>query len=279
MIKIGSYNRLTVDRRSDFGLYLTDGTDSVLLPRKFVPEGLEPGDVLRVFVSTDSEDRPVATTQKPKGVVGEFVALKATAVMGMGAFMDWGLDKDLLVPASEQHRRLEEGRFYGVAIRLDEETQRVYGSTKLSKFLTGDPSRLEIGQEVDLFVADLAQDGIRVVIDGLYFGTIFADEIFERLRVGDIRRGYIKRVREDGGIAVSLSPQGQKGVDSTGQIILDRLKRSGGFLPLGDNSPPEEIRREFGISKGVFKKAIGGLMKAGKLEITFHGIRLLDDKL
>jgi predicted RNA-binding protein (virulence factor B family) len=274
MIQIGAYNRLEVARLTDHGMFLTDGEQDVLLPRKFVPEGVGEGESLRVFVSTDSEDRPVATTQRPKGVVGEFVALRAKQATHVGAFMDWGLDKDLLVPFAEQSRPIEEGQTYVVRILLDERTNRVIGSTRLGRFLQGDRSNLDEGQEVSLLIADVGPDGARAVIDSAYFGMVFPDEMHVRLRLGDSRRGYIKRIREDGGIALSLSPMGYQGALDESPRILERLRREGGFLPYGDKSSPEDIRREFGISKGTFKKAVGNLMKQGKIEQSQYGIRL-----
>lgn len=274
MIRIGEYNRLRAARRTDFGLYLTDGEQEVLLPRRFVPEEFELGESLRVFVTTDSEDRPVATTQRPLGVVGEFAGLTVKQVTGVGAFMDWGLDKDLLVPFAEQHRKLEEGVRYLVRIARDERTNRVYGSTRLGKFLQNDPSLLREGMEVPVVIGEPGPVGTRVVIDNAFFGMIFPDEIHERLKVGERRVGYIKRIREDGGIAISLTRQGFHAAVEEGDSILDKLRNAKGFLPYGDRSAPDDIRREFGMSKATFKKAIGALMKAGHIDIEEHGIRL-----
>jgi len=276
MIQIGGYNRLRVARHSDFGVYLTDGTEDVLLPRKFVPPGTELGHELRVFVTTDSEDRPVATTQRPVAVVGEFGIMRTKAVSEHGAFMDWGLDKDLLVPFGEQLRRMEEGNLCVVRVLLDERTRRVVGSTRVAKFLKGDAHELEIGQAVTALIFDDSPEAVRCVLDGKFYGSIFPDEIHERLQVGTERQAYIKRIREDGGIALSLLPQGFKGAVDAGPKIVAQLKKAGGFLPFSDQSPPEAIRKEFGLSKGTFKKAIGHLFKSGQIEITFHGIRLLD---
>jgi uncharacterized protein len=274
MIQIGAYHRLKVARLTEFGAYLTDGTDDVLLPRRYTPQGIEPGDEMRVFVTTDSEDRPVATTKRPKGVAGDFAVLRATAITPVGAFMDWGLDKDLLVPFGEQHRRLDEGRKYVVRIVFDEKSNRLFGSTKVAQFLKGDSAELSTGQKVNVLVTDSGPEGARVVIDGKYFGMIFPDEMPGRMEVGDEHPGYIKRIREDGGVAVSLSPGGYQGALDERPKIVERLRRAGGFLPFTDRSTPEEIRREFGLSKGTFKKIVGMLYKSGEIEITFHGIRL-----
>lgn len=268
-------NRLTVVRDSPHGLFLSDGESDVLLPRKHVPEGASVGDELDVFVLTDSEDRPLATTQVPKGMVGDVVALRAKQVGRVGAFMDWGLDKDLLVPFSEQHRRMGVGVTYVVMIRLDEATQRVYGTTRLSEHLS--TSRMEspkVGDEVAIIVADVGRDAVRVVANQCTFATLFPDEIHEPLQVGDERRAYIKQIRDDGRIALSLSPQGRRAVQGLESELMDRLRAAGGVLPYGDYSPAEEIRQEFGVSKSTFKKAIGGLFKAGMIDLSDTGIRL-----
>lgn len=273
MIRIGEYNRLTIARTSDHGLFLTDGEQDVLLPRKYSPEGMAEGDSLRVFVLTDSEDRPIATTLRPKGVVGDFTPLRAKEVTRVGAFMDWGLDKDLLVPFGEQQKPIEEGKVYVVRISLDEKSGRVIGSTRIARFLLGDSNDLLVGQEVSLLIVDVFPEGARAIIDGKYSGMIFPDEIHERIKVGDSVRGFVKRVREDGAVALSLTPSGYQGALDESSKILSRLRREGGFLPFGDRSSPEEIRREFGISKATFKKALGSLMKSGQIEQTQHGIR------
>lgn len=275
MLAIGSYNTLRVVRQAEQGLYLSDGEEDVLLPRKYVPEGLWVGDDVQVFVSTDSSDRPIATTLRPKGVVGEYVALRAKHVTPGGAYMDWGLEKDLLVPISEQHRRMGVGVTYLVLVQLDEKTRRPFGTTRLANHLNGDPTELTVGQQVSIIIAGETRIGMRVVAEGKYLATVFPDEIFEHLAIGDVRKGYVKQIREDGGIAISLSVQGQRGVEEVAPMILDRLRKAEGFLPVGDFSPPETIRREFGISKGTFKKAIGGLYRSGKIDLTNHGIRLL----
>lgn len=274
MIQIGAYNQLRVARAIPHGLVLTDGRDEVLLPKKFAPEGMEEGDSFRVFVTTDSEDRPVATTQRPRGVVGEFATLKAKEITRVGTFMDWGLDKDLLIPFGEQHYPLVEGHWYVVRIFLDNRTNRVLGSTKLGKFLKGQIGSVQEGEAVDLLVVEASPEGARVIVNGESFGMIFPDELHERLRVGDKRQGFVKRVREDGALALSLQPQGYGAAVGLAPQIMERLQSEGGFLPLNDGSAPQKIREMFGVSKSTFKKALGGLLKEGKIEITHHGIRM-----
>ena len=273
-MNIGTLNRLSVVRDSPHGMYLSDGTSDVLLPRKYVPDGTGIGDELEVFLFTDSEDRPIATTQQPRGMVGDIVPLVVKQVGRGGAFLDWGLEKDLLVPYGEQHRRMQPGGTYLVLIRLDQGTGRVYGSTRLAEHLDGDPTDLAIGQEVSIVVADVSRDAVRAVVDRRYFGTIFADEIFGSLSVGDERKAYIKQVRDDGRIALSLSPQGKRGVDAFEDVLLRRLRDAGGELPYGDGSSPEAIREAFGVSKGTFKKALGGLFRSGLVDLGDLATRL-----
>lgn len=275
MIRIGEYCRLKAARTTDFGFYMTDGTDEVLLPRKLVPEGLEIGEVLRVFVSTDSEDRPVATTQKPAGVVGAFVLLKAKQITQVGAFMDWGLDKDLLVPFGEQHRPIEEGKHYVVHILRDERTNRVFGTTKLGKYLKSDASVLKEGMEVKAMAVEQVAQGYRFIVDETFFGMLFQDEVHERIRLGETRTAYVKRVREDGGLAITLVAQGFYAALDQGPAILGKLRANAeGMLPYGDKTPPDDIRKAFGMSKATFKKAIGNLMRQGVIDIEDYSIRL-----
>jgi len=277
MIQIGAYNQLRIARRTDFGVYVGDGKDDVLLPRKYVPNSAEIGDELTVFVTTDSEDRPVATTQRPKAVVGEFAVLRVKAATPIGAFMDWGLDKDLLVPFAEQQRPLQDGDRAVVRVLLDEKTQRVFATTRISRYLKGDASQLREGQTVEILVSEFSPEGVRVAVDRQYLGMIFPDEVYGTLNVGDTWQGFVKRIREDGGIAISLSPQGYRGALEAGPRIMERLKKAGGFLPFSDRSTPEEIRAEFGLSKGTYKKAIGALYRTGTIQIEHHGIRISRD--
>lgn len=274
MIAIGDYHRLEAVRRTDFGLYLSDGETDILLPRKFVPEDFELGESLRVFVTTDSEDRLVATTQRPLGKVGDFVGLDVKQVTPTGAFMDWGLDKDLLVPFAEQYRRIEEGKRYVVRIVRDDRTQRVFGSTKLTQFLSTDTSALRERMEVGLMVVESQPQGVRMIVDDTFSGMLFNDEVHQRFRPGQRLRGYIKRIREDGAVALSLSPQGYSATLEQGPQILHKLRAAGGFLPIGDRTDPDIIRKEFGLSKGAYKKVIGNLFKEGEIEVEPFGIRL-----
>jgi hypothetical protein len=274
MITIGSYNELEIVREVDFGVYLTDGESDVLLPIRQVPLRAKIGDRLKVFVYTDSQDRPVATTRHPKATAGEFALLKVLSVSEIGACVDWGLEKDLLIPMAEQKFPLHVDRGYVVRVVLDKLTNRLIGSTKLSKYLSPDTSALREGQQVEAIFTNHTDDGTMAIIDNQYSAAIFPDEVFERLRIGERRTAYIKKIREDGKISLSLSPQGYESVVSHAPAILELLRKNGGFLPYSDQTPPETIRAVFGMSKGSFKKIIGMLMKEGKIENSYHGIRL-----
>lgn len=274
MLQLGKTQSLTIARTSEFGLFLTNGTEDVLLPRKYAPMNLQIGELIDVFVLNDSEDRPIATTKKPLAEVDQSSLMKVNEVTSVGAFMEWGMDKDLLVPFREQTHKLEAGRSYVVRVVLDSHTNRLIGSTKVSKYLTGNPNELIVGQKVELLVLGSVAEGVRCSIDNNYFGMLFPDEVFGTHREGKQSVGYIKRIREDGGIALSLSPQGIGGALAEGPSIMEKLTRSGGFLPYGDHSSPDEIRRNFGMSKGTYKKAIGMLLRSGQITIEHHGIRL-----
>jgi len=274
MLTIGSYNELELVRKVDFGVYLTDGEQDVLLPIRQVPPRAKQGDRLRVFVYTDSEDRPIATMLRPKAVVGEFAMLKVISISAFGAFVDWGLEKDLLVPHSEQRYPLKEERGYVVRVLLDKLSNRVIGSTKLSKFLLADTTELKEGQKVEAMFIQHTDDGTMAIADSKYPAAIFPDEIFRPLRIGERQTAYIKKIRDDGKVSLSLSPQGYDAVAAEAPGILSMLKKNGGFLPYSDSTPPETIRAVFGMSKGSFKKLIGGLLREGKIEIEYHDIRL-----
>jgi predicted RNA-binding protein (virulence factor B family) len=274
MIEVGRMNRLQVRERTDHGLVLTDGEAGVLLPRKFVRPGTTLGDSLDVFVTTDSEDRLVATTQRPLGMVGELASMKVKAATDLGAFLDWGLDKDLLLPFREQRHPLRMGDRVVVRVLLDEKTRRPIASARLNRLLIAPVRVYEAGQKVPGIIIDVDRNGARVLLEEEALGRIFPDEIHERLQVGERREWVVKRVRPDGGIALALTAGGYAAAVDLGPAILDRLKSEGGFLPLSDASSPEEIRAAFGVSKSTYKKAIGGLLREGRITLEYHGIRL-----
>ncbi len=274
-IEIGRYNRLGVQTRSDFGVYLSSGDDRVLLPNKYVPERLSIGDSLDVFVYTDSEDRLVATTLKPAGVVGDFVFLIAKDVAPFGTFMDWGLEKDLLVPRNEQQDRMEPGKKYLVKICRDNRTNRVYGTTQISANCDKNTRELKVGQQVDLIVHSITTIGIMAVVDNRYYGMMYANETYQKLFIGDTCKGYIMRIREDGKIDLSMKKPGYSSVPKSAEVILYRLNKSGGFIPCHDKSTPEEIRNKFSMSKKEFKRAVGNLYKKRLIELKNNGIGLI----
>lgn len=274
MLKIGRYNELVVQRKVDFGFYLNPKADEVLLPLKYAPKHTKPGDTLRVFVYTDSEDRPVATTLGPKAVVGQCAFLKAKDRAPFGMFMDWGLEKDLLVPKKEQQPGMGIGKKYVVKVCLDDRTNRVYGTTKIPSNCAPAPKDLSQGAQVDLLVYKITNVGYSVVVDHTYLGMLYRNQIFEPLAVGDRREGYINRIREDGKIDLNLKKPGFQSINKSGRQVMVALKRAGGFLPCHDKSPPEEIKLRFALSKKEFKRAIGGLYKSGEIDIQKNGIKL-----
>ena len=274
-IKVGEYNRLNVQTRSDFGVYLNAGEDRVLLPNKYVPEDLSIGDRLNVFVYTDSEDRLVATTLKPAGVVGNFVFLIAKDVAPFGTFMDWGLEKDLLVPKNEQQDRMMPGKKYLVKICRDEHTQRVFGSTKIAANCDKNTGNLKVGQQVDLLVHTITTIGIMAVVDQRYYGMMYLNETYRKLFIGHTCKGYVMRLREDGKIDLTMKKPGYSSVPKSAEVILYRLNKSGGFISCHDKSSPEEIRKRFSMSKKEFKRAVGNLYKKRLIELKNNGIGLV----
>lgn len=275
MIEIGKYNTLTVVKIVDFGVYL-DGEErgEILMPNEYVPANCSPDDEVNVFIYFDSEDRIVATTEKPNVKVGEFAFLQVVAVSSVGAFMDWGLRKDLLVPFREQREPLVEGRSYLVYAYADEASDRIVASTKVEKYIDQVFPEYEPGQEVDLLIARKTDLGYSVIINNLHWGLIYDNEVFQTLKIGQKLKGYIKEVREDEKIDVSLQPAGYAKIDGLSKIILDKIKDNGGVLDISDKTAPEEIYSLFGCSKKNYKKAIGALFRQGFVELANDEIRL-----
>ncbi|MEI2999796.1 S1 RNA-binding domain-containing protein [Victivallis lenta] len=280
MLNIGKHQLLTAEKETEFGFYLSDGRnhrETVLLPKKFAPAGFKEGDELEVFLSLDSEDRPVATTQKPKAEVGTLAVLRVKETTKIGAFLDWGLDKDLLLPFREQPQRVEAGRSYLVRLYIDEKTGRIVASRRLSRFYTGDVRELVPNQEVKFTVWDKARLGWRVIIDDKYIGIIYDNELFRAVKPGDRFTGFVHCIREEENRAdIRFRPDGFDGVAAGKPAILDALEDAGGFLPLNSKSSVEEIQASFSFSKRVFKQLIGMLYKERKIVITDDGIRLAD---
>lgn len=277
-MKVGEYNELEVVKELDFGIYFREGDVEILMPTKWVPQGTKIGDTLNVFVFRDSDDRLIATTVKPFAIADTFAFLEAKQVNEIGAFMDWGMDKDLLVPFREQAQRMEAGKSYVVFVFLDEETDRLVGSTKLSRFIIREDIDVQEGDIVDLLIYSETDLGFNAIVNNLYTGLIYKNEIYEKIRVGDKMQGYVKRVREDEKIDLSLQKSGYELVDDVKWRILKLIKEEKGFLALNDNSTPEEIKSKLQISKKAFKKAIGALYRERLVKLTDKGVELIEKK-
>lgn len=276
MLEIGKYNTLKVIKEVDFGLYL-DGGDGkeILLPTRYVPQDTKTGDEIEVFIYHDNEGRLIATTVHPKAVVGEFRFMQVRSVNETGAFLDWGLMKELLVPFREQKATMHEEGWYLVYVRLDEITGRVMASAKVDKFLDNTPPDYQFNQEVNLLVAEETDLGYRVIINNLHWGLLYHSEVFRPLKRGEQTKGYIKEVREDEKIDVSLTPLGYKKVDGLSGTILETLNANGGYLAVHDKSDPEQIYALFHCSKKAFKQAIGLLYRQQLITLEREGIRLV----
>lgn len=272
MITVGTFNNLKIARRTNVGLYLTDGEQDVLLPKKYLPEHFELDDEIEVFVYLDHEERPVATTIEPFIFLNEFALLKVNYVNDFGAFMNWGLEKDLFVPFREQARPMSVDKYYMVYMYLDAKTNRLVGSSKLNQFLENKNISVEVGEEVDLIVSHITEAGINVIINEKHKGLMYQNEVFEDFRTGDRIIGYIKNIREDGKIDVSRTKLGFDRISDTATKILNELELNNGFLGLNDKSHPDEIKIILGMSKKTFKQAIGVLYKQKEIEIKNDGI-------
>lgn len=273
-LKLGSSNRLTVARFTDHGAYLSGGPEDILLPHKYVSEQLKVGDEIDVFVYLDNEERLVATTETPRAQVGDFAWLEVAWVNNYGAFLDWGLMKDLFVPFREQKMKMQQGKSYLVHVHLDPETYRIMASAKVERYLSTDYPPYHGGDEVQLLIWQKTDLGFKAIVDNKYAGLLFDDEIFRYLHSGDRVTAYVKQVRPDGKIDLSLQKKGQKAVVDFSDTLLQHLQTNGGRTPLGDKSPAEEIYAVFGVSKKVFKKAVGDLYKRHLITIQPDGIAL-----
>ena len=275
MAEIGKYNNLRVIKEVDFGVYLDGEKEGeILMPIRYVPKDCQVGDYVDVFLYLDSEDRPIATTEKPFAQVGEFAMLRVISVNKIGTFLDWGIMKDLLVPFREQKVTMIEGRSYLVYIYVDEDTRRIVASAKLNKFLDKTTPEYTVGQEVELAIESETDLGYKAIINNQHWGILYENEVFEQLAKGLKIKGFIKKIRTDNKIDLSLHPLGYEKVDPLTQMILDELKKEGGFIPISDKSEAEEVYRVFGISKKSFKQALGALYKRRIITITPEGIRL-----
>lgn len=275
-IKLGRMNRLTVVKSVDFGLYLDGGREGeILLPARYVPKDTHIGDELDVFLYLDSEERLIATTEHPKAMVGDFAYLQVAWVNNFGAFLDWGLMKDLFVPFREQKMKMVKGQSYIVHLHVDEESYRIMASAKVEHYLSKEMPPYAEGDEVDILVWQKTDLGFKVIVDNRFGGLIYDSEVFRQLHTGDRAKAYIKQVRPDGKLDLTLNLHGKAAVDDFSEVLLEHLHKNGGKTSLGDKSPAEEIYALFGVSKKVFKKAVGDLYKRRLIEITPEGLRLV----
>jgi len=274
MIELGKYNTLEVRRKTSVGLFLSDREgNELLLPNKYIPEGIEIGEEIKVFVYKDSEDRIIGTTLTPKVFLHQFAYMKVEMISQHGAFLDWGLEKQLFVPFREQARKMEEGKWYIIYMYRDEESDRLVASSKINGYLDNDELTVKVGDQVEILICESTDLGINVIINNIHKGLIYHNELFAKVNIGDIRKGYIKNIREDNKIDVQLQKQGYGNVEPSAQIILEKLKANGGFLELTDASAPEDIAKQLEMSKKTFKKAIGSLYKNHLINIEQTGIR------
>ena len=275
MIAVGNYNTLKVSRKVEFGFYLDDGKEGILLPKRFAPNNLRIGDEIKVFLYHDSDNRLIATTQEPKGIVGDIVKLKCVSTTEHGAFLDWGLMKDIFVAKSQQLARMQKGGEYLVKIYIDEQTGRIAATEKIEKQISNDELTVKDGEEVDLYVQRKSDLGYVMIINGKHTGLLHSNEVFIELHVGDRLRGYIKSIRPDNKIDLILDKKGYSRVEDETEKILRLLKENKGFLPYHDKSDPEDIYSFFGMSKKTFKMTTGALYKQHAIEFVDDGIKLL----
>lgn len=274
-IKLGDYNHLTVVKSVDFGVYLDGGDeDEILLPKKLVPRGCHVGDEIDVFVYLDQEERLVATTETPLAKVGDFACLEVAWVNEYGAFLHWGLLKDLFCPFREQKMRMQKGNRYIVYITVDEDSYRLMATAKVDKYISQEPPQYNHGDVVDLLVWQKTDLGFKVIVDNKYSGLVYEDQVFRPLTTGDRLKGYIDHVRQDGKIDVTIQPTGRRKTEEFSEVLLNYLSNNGGHCNLGDKSPAELIADRFKVSKKTFKKAVGDLYKRKLITIGDEEISL-----
>lgn len=278
MIKVGEYNNLKVLREMDFGIYLDDGAEGILLPTRFVPPGTKTGDSLKVFIYHDGEDRLIATTQKPKGILGDIVKLRAVSVTAQGAFLDNGLMKDLFVPKSKQLQGMIPNGEYLVKIYLDEQTGRLAATEKIEPYLSNDELTVKELDIVDLTVYRRTDIGYVVIINNKHTGVLYHNEIYRDITAGDRFTGFIKKIYQaDNKIDVAAGKPGYQRVEDESEKILRLMKENNGYLPYHDKSDPEEIYSFFGMSKKTFKMTTGNLYKQRKIRFEKTGIKLVEE--
>ena len=275
-INVGQFNLMRVDRKVDFGFYMDDGAEGILLPKRFVPSGLQVDDTISVFVYHDSDNRLIATTQEPLAVVGDIAALKVVAITKQGAFLDWGLMKDLFVPVSQQLSSMRLGGKYLVKLYLDKQTGRVAATEKIDNQISNDILTVKEGEKVKLQVYRESDIGYVVIVNQVHQGLVYKNEVFTHLHIGQmIEEGFVKKIREDNKLDIGIGKQGVEKLDDDQVKLIQLLKLHKGFLPYHDKSSPEDIYAFFGISKKAFKMNVGMLYKAKKITIEDGGIRLI----
>ena len=278
-MELGKKNRLKVIKAVDFGLYLDGGEvhGSILLPSRYVPEGAQVGDELEVFIYLDQEERLVATTEEPLAQVDDFAYLEVAWVNNFGAFLNWGLMKDLFVPFREQKQKMQKGQRYIVHVHLDEQTHRIMASAKVEKFLNHEQPPYQTGDAVDVLIWQKTELGLKAIVDNQYGGLLYDQQMFREVHTGDRMKAYVQNVRPDGKIDLILQPLGQRAATEFSETLLRHLQTNGGRTPLGDKSPAEEIYAVFGVSKKVFKKAVGDLYKRQLITLDGNGITLITE--
>ena len=274
-VKLGRYNQLEVVKKVEFGVYLDGDEDGeILLPKKYVPEDCEEGDMLNVFIYLDMEERLVATTLQPYAQVGDFACLEVAWVNEYGAFLDWGLMKDLFVPFREQKAKMQKGRRYVVHIHVDEESYRIMASAKVERYLSDERPEYQPGEEVEVMVWQRTDLGYKVIVDNKFSGMLFHNEVFRQLEIGMRLPAYIKQVRPDGKIDLELQKAGFHKVDDFAEVLLQYIRDNGGRTSINDKTDAETIYDAFGVSKKTFKKAVGDLYRKRLIVLEDGGIRL-----
>ncbi len=272
---LGKMNRMTVSRKVDFGLYLDGGpTGDILLPTRYVPKGTKVGDELEVFIYLDQDERPIATTQKPRAMVGDFAFLNVAWTNEHGAFLDWGLMKDVFCPFREQKKRMEKDKSYIVHIHVDEDSYRIMASAKIEKFLSKDFPEYKQNDEVKILVWQKTDLGFKVIVDNKFQGLIYDNQIFRELHTGDRLKGFVATVRPDGKLDIMLQKQGREQTLDFSERLHEYLFYHDGYCPFTDKSPAEDIYNEFHVSKKVFKRAVGDLYKQHIISLAPDGIEL-----
>ena len=274
-LSLGKMNTLKVLRKVDFGLYLEGGpTGDILLPTRYVPKGTKIGDELEVFLYLDQEERPIATTQRPKAMVGDFACLTVAWTNEHGAFLDWGLMKDVFCPFREQKMRMEKGRSYVVYIHIDEESYRIVATAKVERWLSKDMPHYKPNEEVEILVWQKTDLGFKVIVDNKFQGLVYSSQVFRELHTGDRLKAYVSTVRPDGKLDISIQKTGYEQSLDFAERLHEYLFRHDGYCPFTDKSPAEDIYAEFQVSKKVFKKAVGDLYKRRMITLAPDGIEL-----